>query len=484
MKSTNVRRTFCDPEFGILVATFYFTALFTSLSSLQAQQSPVPAQSQVAPTAMNAPAEQPAPKISNDQLDSLVAPIALYPDPLVAQVLAASTYPLEIVQLEQWMKTNKNLKDKALADAVAKQPWDPSVQSLAAFPDVLKQLSEHVSWTMDLGNAFLGQQADVMDAIQRMRAKAQGNGNLKTSAQQKVETQTVDNKEVIVIQPADPQVVYVPQYSPAVVYGASAYPYPYMYPPGYGLLAFGAGVAIGAAWGGCWGNCDWHGGGDVTINNKNNFNRNNINNGNRNQGNRGQGSGGKWSHNPSHRGGAPYGDRGTADKFGGRARQQPAGAGNRAGAGAGAGGLGGGQGLAGGNRAGGGAGPGNLGGATRPGGGAGAGNLGGANRPAGGGGGGNLSGANRPGGGASTRPASGGGGNSIGNRSVSGGGGFGSSSSAFGGGGGSSARSASSRGGHSMGGGGFSGGGGRGGGGGGRGGGGRGGGGGGGGRRR
>src|SRR4029077_9941478 len=154
---------------------------------------------------------------------------------------------------------------------------------------------------------------------------------LKTTQQQKVETQTVDNKQVIVIEPADPQVIYVPQYSPSVVYGAAAYPYPYAYPPGYGLLAFGTGIAIGAAWGGNWGNCNWNGGGNVTINNNNNFNRNNINNGNRNQGNRPSQGGGKWSHNPSHRGGAPYGDRGTANKFGGRARQQPAGGANRVG---------------------------------------------------------------------------------------------------------------------------------------------------------
>ena len=483
MKLQNLQSAFPGKPSLTVTDIVCFAAILLSSQSLFAQQgaaqpvapaqSAAPAQSQVMTTTTTAPAEQPAAKIPNDQLDSLVAPIALYPDPLVAQVLAASTYPLEIVQLEQWMANNKTVKDKALADAVAKLPFDPSVQSLAAFPDVVKQLSQHVSWTMDLGNAFLAQQSDVMDAVQRMRAKAKGTGNLQTTAQQKVETQSVEGgKEVIVIEPADPQVVYVPQYSPTVVYGAApAYPYPYAYPPGYGAMAFGVGIAMGAAWGSCWGNCNWHGGGDVTINNNNNFNKNNINAGNRNQ----AGQGGKWNHNPSHRGGAPYGDRGSANKYGGRARQQPAaGAGNRPGSGAGnLGGAG--------NRPGGGAGAGNIGGANRPGGGAGAGNIGGANRPGGGAG---AGGASRPGGGASasTRPAGGGGSNSIGNRSVSSGG-FGGSN-AFGGGGGSSARSASSRGGHSMGGGGFSGGGGRGGGGGGRGGGGGGRGGGGGGRRR
>ena len=455
---------------NLLIAIVSFAALNLSSSPLFAQQPPATAQPPATTTTTTATSaatitEEATPKISNDQLDSLVAPIALYPDPLLAQTLAASTYPLEVIQLQQWMQNNKTLKDKALADAVAKLPYDPSVQSLAAFPDVVKQLGDHASWMMDLGNAFLAQQSDVMDSVQRMRGKAKGTGNLQTSAQQKVETQTVDNKEVIVIQPADPQVVYVPQYSPTVVYGAApVYPYPYAYPPGYGMLAFGAGIAMGAAWGSCWGNCDWHGGGNVTINNNNNFNKNNINNINRGQGNRPSQGGGNWNHNPQHRGGAPYGDRGTADKFGGRARQQPAGgAGNRPGGGAGAGNIGAG------NRPGGGAGAGNIGGggANRPGGGAGAG-AGGANRPGGGAG---AGGANRPGGGAgastrpsgggvgaSTRPSGGGGSNSIGNRSVSSGGG----GNAFGGGGGgSSARSASSRGGSSMGGGGFSGGGGR-----------------------
>src|SRR6266403_2383430 len=263
------------------------------------------------------------PKIPNDQLDSLVAPIALYPDPLLAQTLAASTYPLEVIQLEQWLKRNPNLKDHALADAVAKQPWDPSIQAMAVFPDVVTRLSVNVAWTTDLGNAFLAQQQDVMDAVQRMRAKAQSKGALKTTEQQKVETEKVEGgKEVIVIEPANPQYVYVPSYDPAVVYGPPVYPYPPYYYPGYvpGMgLAFGTGLILGAAWANNWGNCNW-GHGDITINNKNNFNRNNINNINRGQ------QGGKWQHNAQHRGGAPYGDRNTASKYGGRARQQPAGA--------------------------------------------------------------------------------------------------------------------------------------------------------------
>src|SRR5262249_48894928 len=162
-------------------------------------------------------------KITAAQLDSLVAPIALYPDPLLAQILAASTYPLELVQLQQWLERNPNLKDKALADAVAKQPWDPSVQALAGLPEMVKRLANEIQWTTDLGNAFLAQQSDVMDAIQRMRAKAQDKGTLQTTKEQKVETRVVENKSVIVIEQADPQVVYLPSYDPVVAYGPAYY---------------------------------------------------------------------------------------------------------------------------------------------------------------------------------------------------------------------------------------------------------------------
>src|SRR4030095_3120031 len=286
-------------------------AVLCSLSLVPPMAWPQQAQAQ---TPQQAPA-----KIPNDQLDSLVAPIALYPDPLLSQTLVASTYPLEIVQLDQWMKKNPNLKDKALADAVQKQPWDPSIQGMVAFPDVVSRMSENLTWTTDLGNAFLAQQSDVMDAVQRMRSKAQKKGTLKSSPQQKVETQTVQgdqgSKQVIVIEQAQPDVVYVPSYDPVVVYGAPAYPYPAYayagYVPGM-MLSFGMGMAMGAAWGGGWGyGCGW-GGGDVNINRKHFYNtQRNINRG-----------GGNWQHRPEHRGGAPYGDRGTADKFGGRTRDQ------------------------------------------------------------------------------------------------------------------------------------------------------------------
>ena len=257
-----------------------------------------------------------APKIPNDQLDSLVAPIALYPDDLLAQTLAASTYPLEVMQLDQWMDKNKNLKDKALADAVAKQPWDPSVQSMAAFPDVVQRMAENIQWMTDVGNAVLAQQKDVMDAVQRMRAKAQGTGNLKTGSEQKVETKTTQGgQQVIVVEQANPEAVYVPSYDPEVVYGAApaeAPYYPYSYPgyqPGT-ALAWGSAIAVGGAWANNnWGNCDWDNG-DVNINNNNNFNKNynkNVNKGT------GTGQGNSWQHNPQHRGNAPYANKQTAN---------------------------------------------------------------------------------------------------------------------------------------------------------------------------
>jgi Protein of unknown function (DUF3300) len=303
-------------------------------------------------------------KIPPDQLDSLVAPIALYPDPLLAQVLVASTYPLEIIQLQQWLTKNPGLKDQALADAVAKKPWDPSIQALAGLPEVVKRLADDTQWTTDLGNAFLAQQSEVMDAVQRMRKKAQEKGNLKSTEQikvytkvvesdqvimieqasprvvyVKVETKVAESKQVIVIEQANPQVVYVPSYDPVVVYGPPVYPYPPIYypPAGYyaaGLaISFGVGVMMGAFWSGGWCCGAGWGGNNITINNNNNFNRNsNINRGNRpsqmpsggrgDRGNLGGGNRGNsnWKHNPQHRGGAPYRDRATADRFGGTTR--------------------------------------------------------------------------------------------------------------------------------------------------------------------
>jgi hypothetical protein len=209
-----------------------------------------------------------------EELDQLVAPIALYPDPLLAEVLMASAYPLDIVQAERWLQSHKNLKGDQLKAALAKEDWDDSIKSLAATPSVLAMMSEKLDWTEKLGDAVVAQQPDVMDAIQRLRAKAQANDKLKSTKQQTVTVNEVQGKQVIAIAPTDPETVYVPYYDPAVVYGAWPYPAypPYYWPPppyiGYGLLAtglaFGAGYALGNWWsGGYWGgNINWSGGGN------------------------------------------------------------------------------------------------------------------------------------------------------------------------------------------------------------------------------
>ena len=255
-----------------------------------------------------------------EELDQMLAPLALYPDSLLSQILMASTYPLEVVQAARWADANKSLKDDALTAALEKQDWDPSVKSLVAFPDVLKMMNDKLDWTTKLGDAFLAQQKDVMDTVQNLRKKAQAAGNLATTKEQKVVVEK--ETQVIVIESADPKVVYVPAYNPTVVYGAwwwPSYPPPYYYPYGYvpGAAAFGfcAGVAMGAAWGYAWGGCNWgHGCVDVDINNVN-FNNANINR-DRYKNNIGNGSGrGQWQHSPEHRKGAAYRDNSTAQRF-------------------------------------------------------------------------------------------------------------------------------------------------------------------------
>ena len=262
------------------------------------------------------------PVFKQEELDQMLAPIALYPDSLLTQVLMASTYPLEIVQADRWAKQNKGMKGDALAKALEAQPWDPSVKSLVNFPDVLGMMSEKIDMTQKLGDAFLAQQKEVMDTIQKLRAKAQGTGNLKTTKEQVVKVE----KEVIIIEPANPQVIYVPTYNPTVVYGSWWYPsyppYPY-YPPGYvagaAVFGFAAGAAVGAAWGYAWGHSNWHGGNvDIDVNRNANINRN-INRDSY------RGNQGNWQHNANHRGGVSYRDQGTAQRYnrgtGGQAAQ-------------------------------------------------------------------------------------------------------------------------------------------------------------------
>jgi hypothetical protein len=218
---------------------------------------------------VQAPQATPAP-LSPNRLQQMVAPIALYPDSLVSQILIASTYPVEVVEAYQWSQDNKSLPAAQAQQAVQSKPWDPSVQSLVQFPQILDRMYHGLDWTQDLGEAFLSQQADIMDAVQAMRQKAQAAGNLETSTQQTVTQQGAD----IVIQPADPEVVYLPAYDPTEVYGAwdpsEWYYSPYVYGPwpgyypGSRALAFGVGVAVGAAWRNAY-NCNWARG-NVNVN--------------------------------------------------------------------------------------------------------------------------------------------------------------------------------------------------------------------------
>jgi len=270
---------------------------------------------------------------SPEELEQIVAPIALYPDSLLAQVMMASTYPLEIVEAARWAKQHPGLKDKALDDALQSQTWDASVKSLVAFPQVLTMMNDELAWTQKLGDAFLAQQSDVMYAVQVLRSKAKAQGNLESGEQQRVIVEPAPQGEttVIRIEPASPQVVYVPTYNPTVVYGSWPYPSypPYSYyPPGYtaaaSVLSFGIGMAVGSAlwggynWGGGYGHGYGHGyGGDVDIdvnrynsysnNVTRNYDRNSVNNKFQN---------GKWQHDGSHRKGVQYRDKGVQNKYG------------------------------------------------------------------------------------------------------------------------------------------------------------------------
>jgi uncharacterized membrane protein YgcG len=251
-----------------------------------------------------------------EQLEQIVAPIALHPDALLAQMLMASTYPLEIVEAHRWVQKNPKVTGKSLEDALKKQDWDPSVKALCMLPSVLKQMNDNLDWTQDLGDAFLGQKAEVMETVQKMRRKSIDAGNLKSTEQQKISK----DGDIVIIESTKTETVYVPTYSPTVVYGGWSYPY-YYYPPMYppaptGGLLFA--FSVGVAWGnGCWGGCNWHGGDvNIDIDRYNNFNRNtNINPQNFN-GNRGAGNKGSWNHSPEHRKGTNYKNPQVAQKYG------------------------------------------------------------------------------------------------------------------------------------------------------------------------
>ncbi len=274
-----------------------------TMTAAQAQTAAAPAAPQAAP------AQQ---LLGPDQLDQLVAPIALYPDALLSEVLMASTYPLEVVMADRWASANTTLKGDQLKTAAGQQGWDDSVAALVATPDILSMMSNQLSWTESLGDAVLAQQPDVMDAVQRLRAKAQAQNTLQSTDQQTVSVQPDQGKQIIVIQPAQPDTIYVPYYNPSVVYGPWPYPaYPpyYFPPPGYIAgavlatgIAFGVGYAVGrwASGGNYWGGGFNWGGNTININRS-------INIGN---------GGGNWQHNPQHRRGVAYTNGNVQQRFG------------------------------------------------------------------------------------------------------------------------------------------------------------------------
>ncbi len=285
---------------GLLAALVGILAIMSLGSPAMAQNPPPPAQA--------------AAPLTPAQLDQLTAPIALYPDDLLGQILIAATYPLEIVQADRWVKdpANAALKGDQLTAALVPLPWDPSVKSLAAFPQVLKMMDGNLTWTEQLGDAFLAAQPAVMDSVQRLRQQAEAAGKLQSTPQMAVSTVG----GACVIAPPDPTSVYVPVYNPNDVYGAWAYPdYPPDYFPGYfpgveiGPLGFGwfdVGI-VGALWG--WDSWDWGG------------HRINIDGGRFNAMNRDRPaiSSGAWQHDPSHRGGVPYRDAAVRARFQGAA---------------------------------------------------------------------------------------------------------------------------------------------------------------------
>ena len=256
---------------------------------------------------------------SEAELDQMLAPIALYPDSLLAQILMACTYPADVAEAVQWSKDNPDQQGDVAVDAVQDKSWDPSVMSLAAFPQVLTMMGEQPDWVQNVGDAFLADSEGVMDTVQNLRTKAKDEGNLETTEQQTVTVQEPSSTEtIIIIEPADPQIIYVPSYNPTVIYGTWWWPHytPWYYRPyGYGFgtavvrgIGFGIGIGItNALWGGChWG----RGRGSVNIN----VNRYNNVNVNRNKMNAGKGNS-NWKHNSNNRRGVPYKDQKSRNQF-------------------------------------------------------------------------------------------------------------------------------------------------------------------------
>jgi hypothetical protein len=287
--------------------------LLLSAGAVSAQQPPPPGQA----PAEQAPAPQgPVQPLSPDQLANLVAPIALYPDALLSQILVAAGYPLEIVEAGQWLQQNRNLQGSQLTVAARLQNWDPSIQALVVFPDVLNRLNSDIRWTTDLGNAFLAQQGDVMAAVQRLRFQASQAGKLKSNEHLSVTTQTQGGQEAIAIGPVDPAVVYVPVYNPVYFWGPPLYGlYPPLFYPGIGIgWGFGGGIYIGGFFGGLgWGGWGWGPnwfGGGIYVNNFffHRYGYSDFHGG----GFEGRSA---WAHDPAHRLGVPYPNRAVADHY-------------------------------------------------------------------------------------------------------------------------------------------------------------------------
>ena len=250
-----------------------------------------------------------------EELDQMLAPVALYPDSLLAQILMASTYPLEVVEAQRWAKANKNLQGDQLNDALDQKDWDPSVKALVPFPQVLSMMNQRLEWTEKLGDAFLDQQDKVMDTVQRLRAKAQATGDLRDTEEQRV----IAGDEDIEIEPTQPEVIYVPVYDPTTIYGTWWYPdfLPFFFLPSprmvigfHGAMGFGRGIAVGRAWRYAWGHWDWrHHYIEVNIDRHININRNiNISRTNVQTT--------RWQHDVTHRKGVIYKDEVTQQRYG------------------------------------------------------------------------------------------------------------------------------------------------------------------------
>lgn len=296
------RMTYVVPPLLVLM-------LGASVTFAQEDVAPIPPQPQDVAIPQEQAPKPTKPVFTQQELDQMLAPIALYPDSLLSQILMASTYPLEIVEASRWSKANPNLKDEKAVQAVAENTWDPSVKSLVAFPQILMMMDEKLNWTERLGDAFLAQQQAVMDTVQSLRQKASAAGNLSSNDQIRVDQQG----QSIVVEPANPQVVYVPYYNPMVMYGPWWWPaYPpvywgpwpgYFYGPRFGVgFAWGLGIGVGPGF--FFGGFNWpyrH----VNIVNVNNFYYHSVNV------NRGT----VWAHDPVHRRGVPYRDVALRQQF-------------------------------------------------------------------------------------------------------------------------------------------------------------------------